>query len=375
MPTSKTGWMSHVKGVGELMRRHGPDVMLHDDVNHCLFLGFRPLIVCSETFLVFFLSSPLNISCKADRRRSPHCYCHQAIEAFFSRKATFLASEAWLKLPQPATPMQSLLSHAAVIPSLLEQTDTILPLGPLSAPQQQSTIFGDPDGTTTVHGLYISFRNALESLDSWEESLLRTAARPLYWPVPPMTTATANTVAADDGATTTTTTPERHPELHFPDVSAANAYIHFWAFRIVCLTHLHLLEPISQQNTCSSLPSPSASVSKSPSASPHMHEILALSTKICQSMPFLLAADMRMYGPASTFFPLKVVHDTLRGQLQEQAEEQEKEEKGVGSSTTSTPDENALSREQQAEVLAWSKDIVAKLVAKGLTLAGDMLEI
>lgn len=80
---------------------------------------------------------------------------------------------------------------------------------------------------------------------------------------------------------------------------------------------------------------------------------------------------MRMYGPASTFFPLKTVHDTLRGQLQQQEKENKSEDL---STTTNATDEDAL-REQQEEVLAWCKDIVANLVAKGLTLAGVMLEV
>jgi hypothetical protein len=44
LPTSTTGWMAHVKGVGELMRSRGPGMLL-DDINQSLFLGFRPLIV------------------------------------------------------------------------------------------------------------------------------------------------------------------------------------------------------------------------------------------------------------------------------------------------------------------------------------------
>jgi hypothetical protein len=47
-PASKHGWVAHVKGVGELMQRHGP-VAHVSGIAHKLFVGFRPLLVSTNT--------------------------------------------------------------------------------------------------------------------------------------------------------------------------------------------------------------------------------------------------------------------------------------------------------------------------------------
>lgn len=50
VPTSKEGWMAHVRGVGELMRLSGPKVF-SSGVPYKLFVGFRPLLVSEALYI------------------------------------------------------------------------------------------------------------------------------------------------------------------------------------------------------------------------------------------------------------------------------------------------------------------------------------
>ncbi|KIW64748.1 hypothetical protein PV04_09659 [Phialophora macrospora] len=291
LPTSATGWMAHVKGVGELIRSRGPGMLL-DNINQSLFLGFRPLII---------------------------------IEAFYSRRSTFLSSSEWLELPfsdHPATPMQSLLSHAVAIPALLEQIEAAQREVPLDSQAH----------TTKIHDAFVQVSTKLEH---WERSLLQTMPTPVYWPVPSPEHTTSSLLMPRDSVSV--------PNLHFSDISAANAYIHFWAFQIVCLTQLHTLRSSPYLGL---QPRDLATPPKPKPFEDHVRQtILCLSTKICQSMAYLMREDMRLYGPASTFYPLKVVHETLMADPITQTSEQ----------------------------VAWCRCVVAVLVDKGLGLADAMI--
>lgn len=66
---------------------------------------------------------------------------------------------------------------------------------------------------------------------------------------------------------------------------------------------------------------------------------------ICQSLDYLLQDNMKLYGPASTLFPLKVAYKTFQ--------------------EDST---NAV------EQLAWCQSTIARLVSKGLNIASFYFE-
>jgi len=84
MPTPAKGWSSHVKGAGELSRSPRPDVR-SDGINHKLFIGFRPLIVRIYDF--------------TSRQEIMLTDIEQVLEAFDSRKATFLTLRDWQVRP------------------------------------------------------------------------------------------------------------------------------------------------------------------------------------------------------------------------------------------------------------------------------------
>jgi hypothetical protein len=47
LPTLESGWMTHVKGVGDLVERLGPE-SFSSGISYTLFIGFRPLLVGHE---------------------------------------------------------------------------------------------------------------------------------------------------------------------------------------------------------------------------------------------------------------------------------------------------------------------------------------
>lgn len=294
VPTTEGGWQAHVKGVSELIRRCEPH-MLCDGINHSLFVGFRPLIVREEP------------------RRSNGCTdTTQILQALNDRKSVFLSSEDWIKVPfsrHGATSMQALLSEAAVIPSLLESIDALRTVANSELPVAVST-------------LHDSLRRVLACLWQWEQMLIAAAeGRPLFWEVP--------------------SAPLRKSEhrlpakaLYFPDVSAANAYVHFWAFQIVCLTQLDVLRGYPTV--------PGTSVASDQDDEPLRKNIIALATNICQSMEYLMQDEMKLYGPASTFYALRIVYETVSA---------------------------FRAAEAGAQIIEWCRGVANCLVKKGLGLA------
>jgi hypothetical protein len=219
--------------------------------------------------------------------------------------------------------MQSLLSHAAAIPALLEQVDAL---------QRE----GLPDSDAQITELHDAFLQVSMKLEHWERSLLQTTPTSVYWPDPSPEQATSPLFQASASASV--------PNFHFSTISSANAYIHFWAFQIVCLTQLQTLKTypyLGHQRRDLANPT------RPRPFEDHVRQaILGLSTKICQSMAYLMREDMGLYGPASTFFPLKVVHETLMADPIGQASEQ----------------------------VAWCRRVIAVLVDKGLGLADTMIQ-
>jgi hypothetical protein len=49
LPTMESGWMTHMKGVGDLVDRLGPEPF-NSGILHTLFIGLRPLLVSHEHY-------------------------------------------------------------------------------------------------------------------------------------------------------------------------------------------------------------------------------------------------------------------------------------------------------------------------------------
>lgn len=184
----------------------------------------------------------------------------------------------WIYVPfstYRASPIQSLLSEAAAIPSLLQQIDMLL-----SDPCQGSS--------HDVINLVEYFMAALDNLENWEIRLRTENTEPHYWSVFPDTHITG--ASPHDGYT------------WYPNITMANVYTHLWAFRIICLSEISKL---------ASLPSFIPEIQSSSwqfDFNYTQENMIVLSKQICMSMEYLIQDRMRLFGPASTFFPLQAAY-------------------------------------------------------------------
>ncbi|EXL68133.1 hypothetical protein FOPG_15785 [Fusarium oxysporum f. sp. conglutinans race 2 54008] len=240
-PTSANSWLVHIQGVGELIRLSSPD-LFGSGIQHKLFIGIRPLLV---------------------------------IQAFMSRKATFLAEEAWTSGPfqhHQLSPLQSLLSIAASIPEVLESIDTMN--------NELTDTAANAAKTNLTQLMKIRMR-----LDSWVSCFEKESPEPLYW----NQTQDKDLECRDD-------------TLSFPSLSTANALTHLWSFQIICMSHIQdLLARFPELNGFKIIVSVAVL----------RNSCIELSTRILQSMKFLMRKDFMLYGRFSAGFPLNTAYQAL----------------------------------------------------------------
>ncbi|OJJ41817.1 hypothetical protein ASPWEDRAFT_287930 [Aspergillus wentii DTO 134E9] len=189
-------------------------------------------------------------------------------EAFRHRMPIFLAQEDWINVPFSVftpSPMQNLLSRSVGIPALLQRIDTLL-----DTPCQQT-----PD---EVRETFFSFIDAMRNLEALETSLHLQAESKTHW--------------------------SRGADIWYPNVTMANVHTHLWTFKIICLTEM---ERLGLFFPCIILED--ASLSSRFQFDHVQADTVELGRHICQSMEYLLQDEMKLFGPASTFFPLRVVYE------------------------------------------------------------------
>ncbi|KAK2738397.1 hypothetical protein FQN57_007074 [Myotisia sp. PD_48] len=272
LPTSDFAWSAHVKGVEGLIRVSGPE-LFSKGIPHILFAGFRPLLL---------------------------------FDAFQSRRSTFLTLDEWTSIPfkaSPPSPMQSLLSQAAAIPPVLERVDLLAK-------------FPETVETTKIIGKAVDeLLNILELLRGWKHSLSRELAEPLYWvaagPESPSNLVIRGYQRSDR---------QYGHRLWFPSLMVASCMTHYWAFKIVCLLELNKLLSLYPTTTLYALESRENEHSNpwpyhpfnDQAGLPSQARALDLAINICQSMEYLMQDEMKLYGPASTFFPLKTAIECFK---------------------------------------------------------------
>jgi hypothetical protein len=184
--------------------------------------------------------------------------------ALFSRKSSFLAKEEWKTIPfreTPPSPLQALMSEAAVIPSILEQMDV--------------------EGARAAEEALRAFEAVLSRLNAWADACYSSApeSSPLFWYQP-----------SSDG---------RRPHIWFENITAASALTHFWAFKAICLRNMdHLRAPVC------------ADSSHAPDTG-YLEEAKRLSVMICQSIEYLMQDRMKLFGPTSMTLPLRTAYETF----------------------------------------------------------------
>ncbi|CAN9124323.1 unnamed protein product [Alternaria alternata] len=238
IPQARSDWATHAKGVGAMIERLGPKPF-STGILHTLFVGFRPLLL---------------------------------ISSIHDRRKTFLAQDGWITTPFETVPisiMQLLLNKATQLPTLLERFDS---LGDRSI----------PSNVVAMQRLRDDFLYMIKSLKNWELSSKAQAKFSLAWP---------DSLDAESS--------DRKP-LWFANVLVASSLTHCWAFEIVARQHLNdIEESIAEIKGCNVKAVPGRSDSASDKDE---NPISILAEKICDSMPYFLQPELKLYGPASTFF-------------------------------------------------------------------------
>ncbi|KAI9037534.1 uncharacterized protein KD926_000254 [Aspergillus affinis] len=248
IPKLESGWMTHVKGLGDIAEHLGPEPF-SSGIWHTLFIGFRPLLL---------ISSILN------------------------RRKTFLAREEWNTTPfrgQTVSMMQLLLNKASELPILLERYYEI---GELA----------DASKNVVIEQLCKDFRNFVKRLRDWELSVRSRAPSPLFWLRP----------------NPKNISPSYGNVLWFPSIMVASSLTHYWAFEIIARQHLNILSRAITANTgCID-----QGCVKTLTGSTGEKPVEALAEMICDSMPYLMQPEMRLCGPGSAFFTLTTAIQVFR---------------------------------------------------------------
>lgn len=179
--------------------------------------------------------------------------------------------------------MQSLLNKAAIIPSLLSQTDILLE-------KTHQGNFG-----IEAKDLFNRFVDALIDLENWEMEYCQQTDRWCYWPSDiPTSPVTEESISYGK-------------PLWYASVTMANVYTNLWAFRIICFFELErLAHHFHAFDKTQDIPL------LRPLNFKHVHTYkVALAKQICLSMDYLLQDEMGLFGPASTYFPLQVAYQTF----------------------------------------------------------------
>ncbi|CAN9455990.1 unnamed protein product [Alternaria sp. RS040] len=187
---------------------------------------------------------------------------------------TFLAQDGWVTTPFETVPisiMQLLLNKATQLPALLERFDG---LGDRS----------EPSNVVAMQRLRDDVLYMIKSLKDWELSSKTQAKFSLVWPKPDSPEAESSDRKA----------------LWFANVLVASSLTHCWAFEIVARQHLDdIEESIAEIKGCNVKAVPRRSDCASDEDE---NPVSILAEKICDSMPYFLQPELKLYGPASTFF-------------------------------------------------------------------------
>ncbi|PVH83515.1 hypothetical protein DL98DRAFT_412750 [Cadophora sp. DSE1049] len=281
--TSHNGWSVHVHGIAELIRDRGPSNFITGTAHH-LFTGFR----------IFML-----------------------LEYMQKRKSTFLTDAEWLRVPfsvEPKSSMQTLLDAASPLPGLLEKFDRFCEND--SIVESAST----PEISDDLDAVQANLRN-------WEDELISAHESSLWWPV---------ASSEFESPRSPKNAPVFPISYHFPNILTANTMTHYWAFLAITYSTISRLNNFSIQTL-------SHYHLKSYNQNPD--DLLYLASNICASMAYHMHPSQKLYGPASTFFPLWIALQIF---------------------------ERDSSSDSKIKEL-WCRDLIVELEERGLPLAGYLV--
>ncbi|KAK3985695.1 hypothetical protein QBC44DRAFT_334647 [Cladorrhinum sp. PSN332] len=240
LPTSLESWTAHLEGLGQLIQTSQPQDYAAG-IPHRLFVGARPALI---------------------------------VLGIQSRTPCFLAREEWRGFPFrdiTPSPVQALMSEAAIIPSILNKIDKTNDMCPESAKVQASG------------GALIDLLALMERLESWATRFLSLSKAAPFW------------LKATGGKC-------GRGCIWFESLTAANGLTHFWAFKVICLTNIERLAA-SHPEVMMNIRISETSV---------FDETKKLSTMLCQSIEYLMQDNMKLFGPTSVVLPLQTAYETFR---------------------------------------------------------------
>ncbi|KAI8416709.1 hypothetical protein FOFC_03022 [Fusarium oxysporum] len=246
------------EGVATLLQRYPPS-FYSSGTPHKLFAGFRPILVCG-------LSQPANL---------PILTALQVLHSFLTRRSSFLATDSWKTEPfadVSATPLQALMNDVIAVPAIFEELDTCKFM-----PASRAVYHAENALTmivAVVDRLTQSYHSTLLSGNSW-------------WYM---------------------SRAENEVSLWFPDITVANYLTHYWAFWIICVTHIRQL-----REAYPSLKEREVLVDgQAPESQDISEKLMDLSTQIFQSIEFLIQDEMKLFGIASAALPFQTACSFLK---------------------------------------------------------------
>lgn len=163
------------------------------------------------------------------------------------------------------------MSDVAILPSLLEEADVLRSSSP-------NTVFARAQ--TVKAGIM----EVLGHVSIWKDRYQMKGTDPSYF------------VTQHPGV--------KHQQdsdafFSFPDSMTGNMHAHAWAFEIICLTEIEKIDMLLPDEGCTN------------NLRNFRDRIFRLAARICQSIRYFLRDEMKLFGPATAIFPLKIAYDAL----------------------------------------------------------------
>ncbi|KAF6518122.1 hypothetical protein HZS61_002200 [Fusarium oxysporum f. sp. conglutinans] len=197
------------------------------------------------------------------------------LHSFLTRRSSFLATDSWKTEPfahVSATPLQALMNDVIAVPAIFEELDTCKFM-----PASRAAYHAENALTmivAVVDRLTQSYHSTLLSGNSW-------------WYM---------------------SRAENEVSLWFPDITVANYLTHYWAFWIICVTHIRQL-----REAYPSLKEREVLVDgQAPESQDISEKLMDLSTQIFQSIEFLIQDEMKLFGIASAALPFQTACSFLK---------------------------------------------------------------
>ncbi len=202
----------------------------------------------------------------------------------------FLADVEWQTIPflseGSTTPIHSLLNHGCVLPRLLGTLDDFKT--------------NNPERDISIAEKLSSELQALRGIfQEWERQFSLEHHNTIYWPIPSSIDKYGIEAGDSQNGMVFPTS------LHFPSILTANIMSHYWAFQVIVLSSMEELNSLVYSRFRVKFLDDLA-------LSRIQLETFEAAKLICQSFEFQILPEMKLFGPAAVFFPLKYALEIFR---------------------------------------------------------------